>query len=320
MRDALSGPASRPTECLLQVGFKIAMSDFLGGLARPILAVCPLDPGHLYLVGTNHLASFMFNGWCMQLHVLFPHLFRFVMSLSDSVLPAPHQAFYRFYHGKARSNGRNVVVCGSVPLQQALVNRGVETFVANDVDFFTNMPLPTGREIMRFIREFKEQHDYKIGLGLRLLRNAPHYSANHVLKILDFTLHVGGRPTRHNAVGQPAQLVFLYRAESAMTDEAFAASVVGNFDVSVCRVAMIDPCDPLSVSCTDLAEAGIENMTMEYDMSKCTKPVTVWYRVKKYKARGFHLCSLHFDPVRVFDMCLIEDSEQSNVARYRPVV
>ena len=233
--------------------------------------------------------------------MIFPTSFTFAYDPRSS-LREEEQYLCQVVHKIAEANGELMCIAGSFPLTEILHQKGLPTFVSNDVDIFTTL-------------EFKDQDANKIVhiLEKHMKRSVIKWYNNtdqsvngfgsmvvNLLSIKDFYIYnrLEINTASKAREGYKLQLISVLDSVprtdySRRNNRSFSIRTMQNFDISVCKCAIPDVFNVSSI--ITLAFNDIMAHQMEYDMRKFTTTDIAWGRLTKYISRGFLLSAFRFD-------------------------
>lgn len=231
--------------------------------------------------------------------------FKFVRT----VVPLPfcygHSMFYQFWYQVCKQEGDSIVLAGSSALERRMMDHhGSSAFQPNDVDFFTSAHLKN-LDVFKRVDEFNDiQSEYVLEVvDVQLSKTVPHYYKNNVHSIYNFKLsqNLGKNWCTPLVVPSP-QIICMETSRYGGRDlNRFVDEILENFDISVCKCAILDPLAMDNVY--TLADGDIKNKVLEYDLRNFKNASDMENRLGKYTKRGFNL-----DRIRIGRKVIVEAS------------
>lgn len=200
-----------------------------------------------------------------------------------------------FEHGqdflKMRGFSEKLVIAGSYALWNYLhycsgKNTSIEKnkFVPNDVDFYLFAEDPCVAYWM--MASFRMNNPECEMLDISTKRSNGNYeNVKQIVHIIDLSLKDPNLPC-----ATKIQIVCWEPDEMIASTSDLAKNIIGTFDISVCRVAMIDPCNAQAfVFNSDEDKADIEEGVFSFKMKDVERTQSMMSRIMKYSSRGFSL-------------------------------
>jgi hypothetical protein len=175
-------------------------------------------------------------------------------------------------------------------------HHGSSTFEPNDVDFFTSAHLKD-HDVFECVREFNNiQSDYNLEVvQVKLHHTCSQYYKNGIHSIYNFRLQENlGKDWCKPLVLPGPQLICMKRSVYGGRDlNRFVDEVLENFDISVCKCAILDPLSMETVYA--LADDDIRKKVLEYDLRNFKNAGLMEKRLRKYTERGFDIDRIRID-------------------------
>lgn len=199
-----------------------------------------------------------------------------------------HSLLYKFLHKFCKTRHRGVVIAGSSALNKKIVSTGGRGITPNDVDFFTSLTIGDTASIEFLVQDFNDSNDkYTLSFNTGPVYTRTSSTAG-VFAVWNFQLFDNKYPTRNKAITPNPQLIcILGTSFGGVDDVIFADEIMNRFDISICKCAIIDPCNLGNVYTR--FETDIRTFKMRYDLNKFRSVSETISRIQKYQDRGYTL-------------------------------